>query len=137
MLIAFHDAVENEKRQQIVKITGSMATLTIDIWAGEKYANVEHIAPRTKSAGWSINLYQDDEIERLGNLTLIAQSTNSCISKRSRYQKRLLFSALAAETEGIAAVIRISMNAVPSVMILMFRKLFDLTQTQITFWSWM
>ncbi len=105
LMIAFHDAVENEKGQLIVGKPGSMPTLTLDAWAGEKYATVEHIAPRTKSTGWSTDLYQNDEIERLGNLTLIPQRANSSLSNRSWQQKRLLFSALAAETEGKAAAV--------------------------------
>jgi hypothetical protein len=112
-----------------------MPTLALDTWACEKYANVEHIAPRTKSAGWSTHSYQYYEIERLSNLTLNPQRANSPLSNRSWHQKSLMFSAIAAETEGKVAAVRISMNAVPSAMILMFRKLFDLTETQITFWS--
>jgi hypothetical protein len=98
LFIAFHDSVETDEGLLVHGKEGSHATLTFESWAGEKYASVEHIAPQSKSKDWPAALYENDEIDRLGNLTLLPLSANQSVSDRPWDHKKLLFCALAAST---------------------------------------
>lgn len=109
LLLAFHDVVEGNDGHLTRGKSGSNPTLTLDAWVGEKYASIEHIAPRSKAKGWSSDLYQDEEFERLGNLTLVPTRCNSSLSDRPWEQKRMLFAALSAKTEDEAKAILKSM----------------------------
>lgn len=102
LLVAFHDVVEGANGHLTRGKVGSNPTLFLDAWVGDQFSSIEHIAPRTKSAGWALDLYGDDEYERLGNLTLVPLRCNSSLSNRSWDQKRSLFAALSAKTEGEA-----------------------------------
>jgi hypothetical protein len=99
LLVACHDVVEGADGALTPGKAGSHPTLTCEAWLGSKFTTVEHIAPRSKAKGWSTDLYQDEEFERLGNLTLLPSNTNSSISDRPWEQKRSLFAALSAKTE--------------------------------------
>jgi hypothetical protein len=99
LLLAFHDVVEGADGHLTQGKVGSNTTLTLDAWVGEQFASIEHIAPRSKSKGWSQDLYHDEEFERLGNLTLVPTRCNSSLSDRPWEQKRSLFAALSAKTE--------------------------------------
>lgn len=98
MLVAFHDSVDTDGGSLVAGKDGSHPTLTFDSWIGERYRSVEHIAPQSKSKDWPADLYQDDEFERLGNLTLLPLNANQSLSDRPWEQKRSLFGALAAQT---------------------------------------
>lgn len=99
LMLAFHDVVEGPDGKLIRGKAGSNPTLTFDSWIGEQFASIEHIAPRSKGKGWSADLYQDEEFERLGNLTLVPTKCNSSLNARPWSQKRQLFAALSAKTE--------------------------------------
>lgn len=49
----------------------------------------------------------------------------------------LIANYLTDEMESSGAAIRVTMNALPALLFLLFRKSFNLTATQRTFWSWM
>lgn len=110
LLIAFHDVVEGPDGHLMRGKAGSNSTLTFDGWVGDQFASIEHIAPRSKAKGWSPDLYQDEEFERLGNLTLVPTRCNSSLSDRPWEQKRRLFAALSAKTEDEAKAILKSMS---------------------------
>jgi hypothetical protein len=105
LLLAFHDTVEGADGHLVQGKVGCNPTLTLDAWVGDTFASVEHIAPRSKAKGWSQDLYQNDENERLGNLTLVPLRCNSSLNARPWEQKRSLFAALAAKTEDDAKAI--------------------------------
>lgn len=111
LLVAFHDVVEGANGHLTRGKVGSNPTLLLDAWVGDQFASVEHIAPRSKSFGWALDLYGDDEYERLGNLTLVPLRCNSSLSNRSWSQKRSLFAALSAKTEAEAKDILKAMAA--------------------------
>ncbi|WP_263408827.1 DUF262 domain-containing protein [Terriglobus tenax] len=98
LFIAFHDSVDAEEGLLVNGKEGSHPTLTFERWAGDRYSSVEHIAPQSKSKDWSAALYENDEIDRLGNLTLLPLSANQSVSDRPWNHKKLLFCALAAAT---------------------------------------
>lgn len=97
LFIAFHDTVEKEGQLVLGKL-GSNPTLNLESWNSDKYKSVEHIAPRSKKNGWSPELYENDEHERIGNLTLVPARANSSLGDRPWREKKLVFGALAAET---------------------------------------
>jgi hypothetical protein len=97
LLIAFHDTVEKEG-QLVLGKPGSNPTLNLDSWTGDKYKSVEHIAPRSRKNGWSSELYENEEHERIGNLTLVPSRANSSLGDRPWNEKRIVYGALAAET---------------------------------------
>jgi hypothetical protein len=98
LLLAFHDVVESPDGGVIRGKNGTHSTLELSAWTGKKFASVEHIAPRSKGKGWSADLYDEEEYERLGNLTLLPLNANQSLSDRPWVQKRALFGALAAKT---------------------------------------
>ena len=97
LLIAFHDTVEKEG-QLVLGKPGSNPTLNLDSWTSDKYKSVEHIAPRSRKNGWSSELYENEEHERIGNLTLVPSRANSSLGDRPWNEKRIVYGALAAET---------------------------------------
>jgi hypothetical protein len=105
LLVACHDVVEGADGSLTPGKEGVHTTLTCEAWLGTKFGTVEHIAPRSKAKGWSADLYQDEEFERLGNLTLLPSNTNSSLSDRPWEQKKSLFAALSAKTEEDAKAI--------------------------------
>jgi hypothetical protein len=98
LLVAFHDSVDNDEGSLVTGKLDSHPTMTFEAWTGERYSSVEHIAPQSKSKAWASDLYQDDEFERLGNLTLLPLNANQSLSDRPWEHKRSLFGALAAQT---------------------------------------
>lgn len=102
LLLAFHDAVESPGGRLIQGKKGSHPTLNWDTWTSERLASVEHIAPEKRIKGWPEELYNDEEFERLGNLTLVPKRTNSSLGNRPWEQKKKFYAALAAPSEEAA-----------------------------------
>ena len=102
LLAAFDDVVEGPGGELVRGKKGIYTTMKFDAWAGGMFSTVEHIAPRSRAKGWSPDLYQDDECERLGNLTLLPADTNASLSDRPWEHKKLLYAALSARTEDAA-----------------------------------
>ncbi len=111
LLIAFHDSVDTDDGKLVAGKDGSHTTLTFDSWIDDRYLSVEHIAPQSKPKGWASDLYQDEEFERLGNLTLLPLNANQSLSDRLWEHKRKLFGALAATTAADAVVIMDQLKA--------------------------
>jgi len=99
LLAAFHDVVDHQNGELTVGKVGTHSTLNFDEWIGNKYATVEHVAPRSRGKSWSEDLYRDDQFERLGNLTLLPLNANQSLSARPWEQKQRLYGALAAHTK--------------------------------------
>jgi hypothetical protein len=105
LLVAFHDSVESDQGVLVVGKAKSHPTLLLDEWNGPRYSSIEHIAPQSKPKGWAADLYEDEQFERLGNLTLLPLNANQSISDRLWNHKRELFGALAAPTAAEAAAV--------------------------------
>lgn len=112
LLVAFHDSVEGQAGVLTVGKENSHPTLSLEAWTGERYASVEHIAPQSKAKGWSADLYEDEQFERLGNLTLLPLNANQSLSDRLWDHKRQLFGALAANNPAEAAAVIEAMKQV-------------------------
>jgi len=111
LMLAFDNVAEDGNGHLVRGKTAVNPTLTLAAWTGQRYASVEHIAPRSKALGWSADLYQDDEFERLGNLTLLPGQCNASLSDRPWSQKRPLYAALAAKTQAEAESILQSLQS--------------------------
>lgn len=105
LMLAFHDVVEDADGNLVRGKEGTHMTLELTAWTGKKFASVEHIAPRSRSKGWAADLYDEEEYERLGNLTLLPLQANQSLSDRPWEQKKALFGALAAKTPAEAVSI--------------------------------
>ena len=109
LVCAHDDAVVDVARdgQMTRGASGCWTTLTPEVWAG--HYTVEHIAPQNKNsadASYSQALYDEGDINRLGNLTLLPQDLNSLVGNRSWSFKREVFGMLAEtdKTKRVAAL---------------------------------
>lgn len=98
LLAAFHDTVEKVNGQLEIGKVGTHPTLTFQAWLDDKYSSIEHIAPQSNKNAWSSDLYDDEEYNRIGNLTLLPTNANQSLGDRTWEHKRSLFAALAANT---------------------------------------
>ena len=67
-----------------------------DAWGKDDYATIEHVIPQSE---WSRLECEKEELDRLGNLTLIPHRTNSLLSNRPWREKKAIFRALSAGTD--------------------------------------
>lgn len=69
-------------------------------WISDDFKSIEHIAPRTRTDGgdWDEALYQNDDYEKIGNLTLLPTKINSSASNKQWIEKLIYYRHL-AETD--------------------------------------
>jgi hypothetical protein len=103
LLVALHDTAEDNGKSKIAKV-GARTTLSFEAWVGDDFREVEHVAPRVrgKSDDWPDDLYEEERIQRLGNLTLLPKAPNQSLSNRSWAEKRVRLQALANPTADAA-----------------------------------
>jgi len=84
----------------VVGTKGSYPYLEPQKWISPDFKTIEHVAPRVKTIDsvWDKNLYNDEEFERIGNLTLLPVEINSSAGNKSWQQKLIYFLHL-AETD--------------------------------------
>lgn len=100
LLAAAHDSIidPNNPGLTIKGKEGTLPLLTHKFWLKDDIQTIEHIAPQTSNDGWNNKLYEDpDTIEKLGNLTLLPCSENSCLGNGSWKKKRLVYEILSSE----------------------------------------
>lgn len=74
--------------------------LRLSQWNDEAYFTVEHIAPKSISAGWEAEIYNEPQtVHMLGNLILLPGDENNIIGSKSWEHKRLMYKLLAADTQ--------------------------------------
>jgi hypothetical protein len=71
--------------------------LTPERWVSDELKSVEHIAPQKPEyrLSWDSLLYQDDDYQRIGNLTLLPIPINSSLSNRGWIEKFIYYQHLA------------------------------------------
>ena len=102
LFCASDDAVLDATEEGLIKRgrRGHCPMLTYDQWVNDTYFTVEHIAPRSRSDGWEVAIYDDSKtVDALGNLILLPKEINNIISNRSWEHKRLMYRLLAAESQ--------------------------------------
>ena len=74
--------------------------LTPDRWVSEELKSLEHIAPQKPEYRliWDPLLYEEDDYQRIGNLTLLPAPINSSLSNRGWVEKFIYYQHL-AETD--------------------------------------
>lgn len=74
--------------------------LTLQRWISDELKSIEHIAPQKPEyrLNWDSLLYQDDDYQRIGNLTLLPVAINSSLSNRGWIEKFIYYQHL-AETD--------------------------------------
>jgi hypothetical protein len=101
LLAAAHDTAEDKLEPGLVVAAkgGVLPALEFDHWRGESTMTMEHIAPQSQEPSWSEEIYRDFEnVERLGNLTLLPSIENTSLGNRPWAQKRLIYGVLSAPT---------------------------------------
>lgn len=91
--------------------------LTPEMWQGKNLRTIEHIAPQGSTPNWEPNLYENDNYQQVGNLTLLPARVNTSASNRDWKAKWIYFSHLAendesqlAELERLAEVHGVELN---------------------------
>ncbi|MCX7109898.1 MAG: DUF262 domain-containing HNH endonuclease family protein [Proteobacteria bacterium] len=101
LLAAAHNSVEDKDNPGLtVKAKeGTLPLLTYEAWKSDIANTIEHIAPQKQANGWSEKIYENPEnIEKLGNLTLLPGKENSSLNNRTWKHKRLIYQILSAPT---------------------------------------
>ena len=111
LLCAHDDAVADPSEAGHARrgAQGSWPTLSIEVWRG--HYTVEHIAPqrrRSNDVSYAPALYDEGDISRLGNLTLLPADLNRLVGNKSWPFKRDVFKmvSMTDEDERIAALKR-------------------------------
>jgi len=94
LLCAHDDAISDRKAkgQAVRGANGSWPTRSLDIWRA--HYTVEHIAPqrkRSSDSSYAAALYDEGDINRLGNLTLLPADLNDLVGNRPWSFKRDVF----------------------------------------------
>lgn len=94
LLCAHDDAVADPstKGHMIRGAAGSWRTCTLEVWRA--HYTVEHIAPQSKRStdpSYASDLYDEGDINRLGNLTLLPPDLNALVGNRPWSFKRDVF----------------------------------------------
>ncbi len=100
VLLAAHD-------QSVVATTGALSKgrpglhpfMKAEKFNSDEMAAIEHIAPQTRTDGWSKEIYDSGYLHRLGNLTLTSQKLNSSFGARTWPEKRVLYEALSKQSQ--------------------------------------
>jgi hypothetical protein len=102
LLAAYHDAVEDPQAPGLI-IPGKTAVspcLTFNGLVDERHLTLEHIAPQQRSEGWDANIWSEKErINTIGNLVLAPHVENASLSNRPWAEKKVLYSALSAQSQ--------------------------------------
>ena len=94
LLCAHDDAVLDSSRPGHAKqgTSGSSSTLSLEVWRA--HYTVEHIAPqrrRSTDLSYAVELYDEGNINRLGNLTLLPADLNRLVGNKPWPEKRDMF----------------------------------------------
>ena len=94
LLCAHDDAVHDlsEPEHAVRGARGSWPTLSLEVWRA--HYSVEHIAPQNKrstDSSYASELYDEGDVNRLGNLTLLPADLNGLLGRRPWSFKREVF----------------------------------------------
>ena len=104
LFISSHDTINDKQSPGLMKKStrGVSCYMTPDQWQSDDFNNIEHIAPQVKtSSDWDEELYEQDLIHKIGNLTLLPTDVNSSASNKGWLEKHIYYRHL-AETDAEA-----------------------------------
>lgn len=101
LFITSQDTIADETNPGLMKMgtSGSSQYLEPFKWRSDDFKSIEHIAPQRQklpdSSEWDINLYENDDYQQIGNLTLLPIDINSSVSNKLWIEKWIYYSHLA------------------------------------------
>jgi hypothetical protein len=102
LFVTAHDAIPdlNEPGLMIPGSTGYCTYLTPERWREQELKDIEHVAPQTASQGgnWDPALYEEDNYQLIGNLTLLPTAINISAGNQGWIAKWIYYRHL-AETD--------------------------------------
>lgn len=102
LFVVSHDTILDATSLGLMTIgtSGSCPYLEPSKWFSDEFKSIEHIAPKSppNKRDWDEALYESDNYEQIGNLTLLPQEINSSASNKSWIAKWMYYRHL-AETD--------------------------------------
>lgn len=103
LFITSNDTIEDRSELGLMKIGtlgSSPSYLELSKWISDDLKSLEHIAPQTPTLGatWDQALYENDDYEKIGNLTLLPMPINISASNKGWIEKWIYYRHL-AETD--------------------------------------
>ena len=99
LLVAAENTVPDQQYPGLPKLGKKGVTptyITAEMWRGKANKTLEHIAPQTPPAdhGWDVFLYNPDDYQLIGNLTILPANVNTSAGNKDWNMKRLILSHL-------------------------------------------
>lgn len=105
LFIAAQDTIRDTSVPGLMKIGTSASSPSYwepTQWLSEDFKTIEHIAPQkpllSTDNQWDLNLYENDDYEQIGNLTLLPTDINTSASNKNWIEKWIYYRHL-AETD--------------------------------------
>jgi len=107
LFITSHDTIRDPSSPGLMKegMPGTALYLTPDKWKEDHCKSLEHVAPQAQSDGWDSTLYDDDDVQRIGNLTLLPIPINSAASSKGWIEKWIYYKHLAETNPANLAIL--------------------------------
>ncbi|MFB2771676.1 DUF262 domain-containing protein [Pelatocladus sp. BLCC-F211] len=113
LFITSHDTIPDPDRIGLMKIgTSGSYPIYLDpaTWISPDFKTIEHVAPQKPNlqadATWDEALYENDDYEQIGNLTLLPTKINSSAGNKSWIEKWIYYRHLAESNPGKLAELR-------------------------------
>lgn len=109
LIAAAHNSIDDKMNPGLTVSAkeGVLPMLTYDVWKSDVAKTIEHIAPKQQIEGWPAEIYENPEnLDKLGNLTLLPGKENASLSNRTWLHKKLIYSILSAPTADDLEVLR-------------------------------
>lgn len=103
LFVSAHDTIADPDAPGLMKIgkEGSSNYLDPTQWVAPDFKSIEHIAPQRQqlsdNSEWDSELYQNDEYQKIGNLTLLPIEINSSAGNRRWVEKHIYYQHLAEQ----------------------------------------
>jgi uncharacterized protein with ParB-like and HNH nuclease domain len=101
LLVEAHEAIEDTESKGLFKraVKGGVKHLNFNRWESKDLAEIEHVAPQSPDylGGWDTQIYENDKLHTIGNLTLLPKKVNISAGNKSWNLKRYYFDYLSAK----------------------------------------
>jgi hypothetical protein len=101
LLGSAHDTIADTFNPGMIKKArlNTFDTLNYKSFSDESVYTIEHVAPQNNNSDYDENIYSEDLVHTLGNLSLLPPVENSSISDRPWNEKKLMFKILSCQDE--------------------------------------
>lgn len=113
LLVTSYNTIPDPDKPGLIKIARDGTTtecyLTANGWRGPSFKTIEHIAPKKPEGDWDSALYESEEYDLIGNLTLLPAKVNTSAGNKSWKAKWIYYSHLAQkDTEKLKHLIALA-----------------------------